>query len=49
MRVGYEALSWARHSDDYRDPWAIARRANHPVVRAVFGTVHIQSRVLTCR
>jgi 4-hydroxyphenylpyruvate dioxygenase len=46
MRVGYEALSWARHIDDYRDAWEIVRRANHPAVGAVLDTFHILSRGL---
>jgi 4-hydroxyphenylpyruvate dioxygenase len=46
MRVGYEALAWARHIYDYRDAWEIVRRANHPAVGIVLDTFHIQSRGL---
>jgi 4-hydroxyphenylpyruvate dioxygenase len=46
MRVGYEALAWARHIYDYRDAWEIVRRANHPSVGVVLDTFHIQSRGL---
>ncbi|GAA0008421.1 hypothetical protein BRDID11002_84300 [Bradyrhizobium diazoefficiens] len=30
LRVGYEALAWGRHVNDYRDAWEIVRRADHP-------------------
>ncbi len=46
MRVGYEALAWARHVHDYRDAWEIVRRANQPNVGTVLDTFHIQSRNL---
>src|SRR5882757_4157751 len=29
LRVGYEALAWGRHINDYRDAWEIVRRADH--------------------
>jgi 4-hydroxyphenylpyruvate dioxygenase len=46
LRVGFEALSWGRHTWDYRDAWEIVRRANHPSVGAVLDTFHIQARKL---
>ncbi len=46
MRVGYEALAWARHVNDYRDAWEIVRRADQPNVGTVLDTFHIQSRNL---
>ena len=33
LRVGFEALAWGRHVNDYRDAWEIVRRADHPVDR----------------
>ena len=30
LRVGYEALAWGRHINDYRDAWEAVRRADHP-------------------
>jgi 4-hydroxyphenylpyruvate dioxygenase len=32
LRVGFEALAWGRHINDYRDAWEVVRRANHPAV-----------------
>jgi 4-hydroxyphenylpyruvate dioxygenase len=46
MRVGYEALAWGRHINDYRDAWEIVRRANHPNVGTVLDNFHIQARGL---
>lgn len=46
MRVGYEALAWAKHVYDYRDAWEIVRRANHPNVGTVLDSFHILSRGL---
>lgn len=44
MRVGFEALSWGRHINDYRDAWEIVRRANHPAVGLVLDSFHILAR-----
>lgn len=35
MRVGFEALAWGRHINDYRDAWEVVRRAGHPAVGLV--------------
>ena len=32
LRVGFEALAWARHIRDHRDAWEIVRQADHPAV-----------------
>src|SRR5882724_11165637 len=32
LRVGFEALAWGRHVNDYRDAWEIVRRADHPAI-----------------
>ena len=34
LRVGFEALAWGRHINDYRDAWEVVRRADHQVNRA---------------
>ena len=44
MRVGFEALAWARHINDYRDAWEVVRRAGHPSVGLVLDSFHILSR-----
>jgi 4-hydroxyphenylpyruvate dioxygenase len=46
MRVGYEALAWARHIHDYRDSWEIVRRAGHASVGIILDSFHVQSRAL---
>src|SRR3954451_18373709 len=40
LRVGYEALAWGRHVNDYRDAWEIVRRANHPAIGIVLDSFH---------
>jgi len=44
MRVGFEALAWGRHINDYRDAWEAVRRADHPAVGVVLDTFHILAR-----
>ena len=44
IRVGYEALAWGRHVNDYRDAWEIVRRADHPAIGIVLDSFHIFSR-----
>jgi 4-hydroxyphenylpyruvate dioxygenase len=44
IRVGYEALAWGRHVNDYRDAWEIVRRADHPAIGVVLDSFHIFSR-----
>jgi 4-hydroxyphenylpyruvate dioxygenase len=44
MRVGFEALAWGRHINDYRDAWEVVRRAGHPAVGLVLDSFHILSR-----
>lgn len=41
LRVGFEALAWGRHINDYRDSWEAVRRADHPNVGLVLDTFHI--------
>src|ERR1035438_9935226 len=44
LRVGFEALAWGRHVNDYRDAWEIVRRAEHPSVGLVLDSFHILVR-----
>ena len=44
LRVGFEALAWGRHVNDYRDAWEVVRRADHPAVGLVLDTFHIFAR-----
>ncbi len=44
VRVGFEALSWGRHINDYRDAWEAVRRADHPQVGLVLDSFHILAR-----
>ena len=49
LRVGYEALAWGRHINDYRDSWEVVRRADHPSVGLILDTFHIQARGIDLR
>jgi len=40
LRVGYEALAWGRHINDYRDAWEVVRRADHPAIGLVLDSFH---------
>ncbi|SEI15622.1 sugar phosphate isomerase/epimerase and 4-hydroxyphenylpyruvate domain-containing protein [Tardiphaga sp. OK245] len=40
MRVGFEALAWGAHVNDYRDAWEIVRRANHPSIGVILDSFH---------
>jgi len=44
LRVGFEALAWSRHINDYRDASEAVRRANHPAIGLVLDTFHILAR-----
>ena len=39
IRVGFEALAWGRHLNDYRDAWEVVRRADHPAIE--IGRAHV--------
>jgi 4-hydroxyphenylpyruvate dioxygenase len=41
VRVAFEALSWGRHINDYRDAWEAVRRADHSAVGLALDTFHI--------
>jgi 4-hydroxyphenylpyruvate dioxygenase len=40
LRVGFEALAWGRHINDYRDAWEVVRRANHPAIGIILDSFH---------
>jgi len=40
LRVGFEALAWGRHVNDYRDAWEIVRRSDHPSIGIVLDSFH---------
>lgn len=40
MRVGFEALAWGSHVNDYRDAWEIVRRADHPAIGVILDSFH---------
>jgi 4-hydroxyphenylpyruvate dioxygenase len=44
MRVGFEALAWGHHINDYREAWEVVRRADHPSVGLVLDSFHILAR-----
>src|SRR5450432_2041791 len=44
MRVGFEALAWGRHINDYRDAWEVVRRVDHASVGLVLDSFHILAR-----
>src|SRR6187397_3165035 len=44
LRVGFEALAWGRHINDYRDAWEVVRRANHPAIGLVLDSFHTFAR-----
>jgi len=44
LRIGFEALAWGRHINDYRDAWEAVRRADHPGVGLVLDTFHVLAR-----
>jgi 4-hydroxyphenylpyruvate dioxygenase len=44
VRVGFEALAWGRHVNDYRDAWEIVRRASHERVGLILDSFHTLAR-----
>ena len=40
VTIGFEALAWGRHIDDYRAAWEAVRRADHPNVGLILDTYH---------
>jgi 4-hydroxyphenylpyruvate dioxygenase len=44
LRIGFEALAWGRHINDYRDAWEAVRRADHKAVGVVLDSFHTLAR-----
>jgi 4-hydroxyphenylpyruvate dioxygenase len=44
LRIGFEALAWGRHINDYRDAWEAVRRADHPAIGLVLDSFHTLAR-----
>ena len=44
ITVGFEALCWGRHINDYRQAWEAVRRADHPHVGLILDTFHALAR-----
>jgi 4-hydroxyphenylpyruvate dioxygenase len=44
VTVGFEALCWGRHINDYRQAWEAVRRADHPHVGLILDTFHALAR-----
>src|SRR6185503_9408880 len=42
--IGFEALAWGRHINDYRDAWEAVRRADHAAVGLVLDSFHTLAR-----
>jgi 4-hydroxyphenylpyruvate dioxygenase len=40
IKVGYEALAWGAHVNDYRNAWEIVRRADHPNIGVILDSFH---------
>jgi 4-hydroxyphenylpyruvate dioxygenase len=44
VTVGFEALCWGRHINDYRQAWEAVRKADHPRVGLILDTFHALAR-----
>ena len=44
MRIGYEALAWARHTFDHRDAWSLIRDVDHPAIGLILDSFHSLAR-----
>src|SRR5947207_7910720 len=40
LTLGYEALAWGLHVNDYRDAWEIVRRADHHSIGVILDSFH---------
>jgi len=40
LRVGFEALSWGRHVNRYRQAWSIVEQADHPHLGLILDSFH---------
>jgi 4-hydroxyphenylpyruvate dioxygenase len=46
VTVGFEALAWGRHINDYRQAWEAVRRADHPRVGVILDSYHTLAKRL---
>ncbi len=46
VRVGFEALAWGRHINDYRQAWEAVRQADHPHVGLILDSFHMLAKRL---
>jgi 3-dehydroshikimate dehydratase len=46
VTVGFEALAWGRHINDYRQAWEAVRRADHPNVGLILDNFHLLAKRL---
>jgi 4-hydroxyphenylpyruvate dioxygenase len=46
VTVGFEALAWGRHINDYRQAWEAVRRADHPNLGLILDSFHLLARRL---
>ncbi|MGH6903332.1 MAG: TIM barrel protein, partial [Geminicoccaceae bacterium] len=44
--IGFEALAWGRHIDDYRQAWEAVQRADHAHVGLILDSFHILAKRL---
>ena len=44
--VGFEALAWGRHINDYRQAWEAVRRTGHPNIGLILDSFHLLARGL---
>lgn len=43
LRMGYEALAWARHTRTWRQAWQIVKQADHPALGLILDSFHTLS------
>ncbi|MDG9882986.1 bifunctional sugar phosphate isomerase/epimerase/4-hydroxyphenylpyruvate dioxygenase family protein [Pseudomonas sp. GD04058] len=43
LRIGYEALAWGRHVNQWQQVWDIVREANHPALGMILDSFHTYS------
>ncbi|WP_027348995.1 bifunctional sugar phosphate isomerase/epimerase/4-hydroxyphenylpyruvate dioxygenase family protein [Halotalea alkalilenta] len=41
LRIGFEALAWGRHINDYREVWSIVEEIDHPALGIVLDSFHL--------
>ena len=46
VAVGFEALAWGRHINDYRQAWEAVRRADHAHIGLILDSFHMLAKRL---